>query len=173
MQTKYWAHYDERSGNILGLYNSKVHSVNSIPGPSVVITVGQRNLITQRPSTFLVVNGVLEDKGATVTSGQSDLTELEASVKHEYAEIVGAGIKLDDLYYFADDEASAHITQCLALSAHDQTQFKLKARDKNGIKYVDVNVRQLVKVAKAVNEVRTKAKERLLQENASVRKLVS
>ena len=173
MQTKYWAHYDAHSGNILGLYNSKVHGINSIPGPSIVITVGQRNLITQRPSTFLVVNGVLEDTGAKVNSGPSDLTELESSVKNDYVKAIGAGVELDGLYYFADDEASAHITQCLALAAHDQSQFKLKARDKNETRYVDVNVKQLVKVAKAVNELRTKAKKEQLDENASVRTLVS
>jgi len=168
---KHWAHYEARSGSIIGLYNSRSHKLNTIPESTISITTEQRHKIVKSPAAFRVINNKLEEGEAKVNSIHADLTELEARNKNVYFEKVGAGVKVDDVYFFADDEASAHVTQCLALIAHEQKKFKIKARVDGKVQYLEVDAKRLIKVAKAINALRTDAKESLIIENISVRSL--
>lgn len=161
---QHFAHFDQESGEILGLYNSNRHTV--IPEPRAPITVAERDAIQSRPQDFRIdSHGYLVE--ITNSNDVPDVTETYAENRSVYERTIGCGVIVDDVCYYADDEASAHITQCLAIASASKHECKLKAVVEGKARYVPVKSKdKLVKIAIAVNELRTKAKEKLLEDDA-------
>lgn len=159
---QHYAHYDAETGEILGLYNTNKHK--SIPKSSVPITVEDRDDIQSRPQDFRVKNGDLFE--AQNSQHLPDVTSTLESNRRTYELTVGKGVMVDGVCYFADDEASAHATQCLLVATNTKFKAKLKAMIDGKPQYVTVKSREdLVRVVKEINVLRAEAKERLLQDN--------
>lgn len=160
----HFAHYDEDTRAVIGLYNSNRHS--AIPSPSIPITAQQRDSIVDRPLAFFVTaDGKLESESLPE---QADTTEDLSDSLSVYDRTIGAGVIVKGICYYADDEASAHMTQCLLLSK-DQSECKLKAVVDMEPCYVTVKGKNNLKeIVQAVNTLRTEAKELQLERDVSI-----
>ena len=165
---KHFAHYDAETGAILGLYNSRRHPI--IPNPSVSITEQQRTQIVKRPTEYSVnvEREELEHRPRVIRAPSEGFV-----AQREYEERIGSGVQVNDTFYCADDEASAHLTQCLALHlAGVQDEFQVKCVEEGQIVMVSVGDETLKEVASAVNQVRADAKSELLSAQMIERTMV-
>ena len=158
---KYFACYND-AGQITGLYNSRKHGQN-IPESVIPITTGQRDQIVWNPSAFHVDT---ENKSLEMNKKKRviDVTPALSQNKYDHDRIIATGVKINGRYYYADDEASAHITQCLVIAQKDN-KFVSKLRSTlNGVtSYEATDYTTLKKIAIAVNELRVQAKEARLE----------
>jgi hypothetical protein len=149
MKTIYAAYEGDR---IVGLYNSVDHKPNQIPQNSIILTVEQYNHIIARPNDFTVVGGRLRDSGISASlpgaSSGFDMPKIKVSKW-------SSGFIYKGVCYWADDRSSEHITQCLAIASHDK-EFKptLKVTVDGEVDYMPVALKDLVVIAKGVNELR-------------------
>lgn len=141
-------------GDIVGLYNSADHKLPNIPQPHIKITPSQHESIVRRPMDFSVntSTGTLLDSKASLAAVEADSIEPHAGQL-----AVAKGFTHNGICYYADDVASAHITQCLAISALDKTyEAKLKSIADGEVKYRKVTGSALLEIAKGVNALRLK-----------------
>lgn len=161
--TSYFAHHDS-SGKIIGLFNTAKH--NSIPEPRISISKIQRDAIVSRPSDFSVhIKGrTLIDSGES-KSLQDNHEDFERVASEKHNKLIAAGVEVGGKYYYADDVASAHLTQCLVLSlaANDNSKYKVKVSNSGKPKFVEVDKKLLTKIVKAVNNIRVIAKQVLIE----------
>lgn len=166
---KFYAVYgpadDKGLSKIEGIYNNQKHPV--IPEPSLLITTGMAQQIVRRPKIYRVNIELNEIVVVGDRIGGVDPTEVLEQHNSEYQRTVAKGVIVKQTCYWADDEASAHITQCLAiLAVDDQFNAELRAIVDGVQKYVKVKPAILKAVAKEVNALRTKAKKILHEQTA-------
>lgn len=160
----HFAHFDEETRAVIGLYNSNRHS--AIPTPNIPISAQQRDAVVDRPLAFFVTeDGTLESESV---AEKDDVTEDLSDSLSIYDRTIGAGVIVKGICYYADDAASAHMTQCLLL-AKDQSECKLKAVIDREPCYVTVKGKNNLKeIVQAVNALRTEAKELQLERDVSI-----
>lgn len=149
MKTIYAAYEGDR---IIGLYNSIDHKPNQIPEKVIIITHDQYLRIISRPNDFTIVNDRLRDSGiSTLPENAFSGAAMPAVKPAKYS----SGFIYKDVCYWADERSSEHITQCLAIASHDK-EFKpvLKATVDGEVDYVSVTLKDLIAIAKGVNELR-------------------
>lgn len=160
-QPQYFAHFDIRDGRIIGLYNTEKHR-GFIPKDVVRISAMQRDQIVESSSQFRVD---VEKKILVAADAEEQLPPVDTSAaKYDHDHSIAGGAKYKDVWYYADDEASAHATQCLVLyTADTNVKAKLKASINGSPEYVEVKGKDLVRVVQEINSVRLKAKEKLVK----------
>lgn len=148
---QYYAAYDDE-GKLTGLYNSEDHKPNQIPPRRIDVTFTRYLEIVARPNDFQVVNGKLRDSGISALPENAFSGAAMPAVKPaKYS----SGFMYKGICYWADEASSDHVTQCLAIMSHDKEfKPKLKATVNGEIKLVDVNVKDLLAIAKGINELR-------------------
>lgn len=141
------------AGFIVGLYNSVDHRDHEIPLSRIHITQQQHSEIVRRPQDFSVdtnTNQLVDSKRNKNVS----LEHIDSEV-NEIQKRISAGFMYKDVCYWADDRASDHITQSLAILAVDK-DFKpvLKVTVDGEVDYVSVSRNDLIEIAKGVNALR-------------------
>lgn len=119
---KYFVHFEEDSGDILGILNSDKYKVSKMPIPNIPISTQEQDMLVEKPMEFKIVNRRLLH-----ISEPKDNTPYDVIAQHKRSakdSMIRGFVDKDNVCYMSDEEAINDLTLGLAIASIDNS-FKV------------------------------------------------